>query len=135
MELKLTSENHEPLLKFYDPKGKWGPQWGNMPKMMQDLLRKLGIADHAPVWAFTSHHELVLTDTKDTGTWRVTVVVKKLEPTEEQFYRITHALHPPWWHATAFTKSPEEAASLVLEGLSRAANGKTRNITFNSAHT
>jgi hypothetical protein len=135
MELKLTSEGHKPLLEFYDPKRKWGPQWGNMPQMMQDLVRQLEIASHAPVWVFTSHHELLLTDTKDTGTWRVTVVVKELEPTKEQFYRVTYALDPPWWHATGYAKSPAEAAGLVLEGLSRAAKGKRRNIAFNSEYT
>ncbi len=59
----------------------------------------------------------------------------ELEPTNEEFYRVTYALDPPWWHATGDAKSPEGAVSLVLEGLERAARGKRRNIIFNSAST
>jgi hypothetical protein len=136
MKLKLISERAKPLLEFYDPKRKWGPQWGNMPQMMQDLILHLEEVDHSPVWAFTSHHELLLTETKDPRTWLVTIVVKGLDrPTAAQLYRVTYALEAPWWHATGFAKNPEGAARLVVEGLERAANRKQRNISFNSAYT
>jgi hypothetical protein len=136
MQLKQISEKAKTLLEFYDPQGKWGSQWGNMPKMMQDLVRHLEAVDHSPVWAFTSHHELLLTDTKDSRTWLVTILVKKLAgSTAEQLYRVTYALDAPWWHATGYANGVEDTARLVLEGLDRASRGKRRNILFNSAIT
>ena len=104
--------------------------------MMQDLIRQLEVTEHAPVWAFTSHHELLLTDTKDARTWLVTIVVTGLDgPTNELLYRITYALDPPWSHVTGYANSPEEATRLVLQGLERATRGKRRNVMLNSAYT
>lgn len=135
MELKLISGRKKTLLEFYDPK-RWPEQWGRMPEMMCELIRELEKVQRQPMSAYTSHHELLLTDSEDSRTWRVAVVVKpKDSDWKELLYRVTYALDAPWWHATGYAEDAQSAARLVVEGLDRAVSSKKRNILYNSSMT
>ncbi len=130
MELKpISGQRRKTLLEFYDPR-EWPSQWKRMPEMMSELIKTLESIDHEPVWVFTSHAELLFTDKDDYQDWQV--LVRIVEINDKQYYKITAAQDCPWHHLTGFTDKSNEAAQLVISGLSVAVVGKNRNIFLDS---
>ena len=130
MELKrITGQQSRTLLEFYDSK-EWPTQWKKMPEMMCRLIKSLELIDHDPVCVFTSHAELLLTSEDDYQNWQV--LVKIIEMDNNQYYKITAAQDNPWHHLTGFTDDHNQAAELVISGLSVSVIGKNRNIFLDS---
>lgn len=126
MELKrISGQQKRTLLEFYDPK-EWPSQWKKMPQMMCELVKSLELIDHEPVWVFTSHDELLFTNKDDYQDWQV--LVKIIEMDKKQYYKITAAQESPWHHLTGFKDNHNEAAELVVYGLSVSVIEKKRNI-------
>jgi hypothetical protein len=97
---------------------------------MLDLLNVLAEAEHAPVWAYTSHSMLLLAGEDDAGSWLVTAVCYRKEWMESHRFRITFALPDPWYAGVGFADTAADAAALVLAGLDQAAPSKRRNVTL-----
>ena len=130
MELKpISGQQGKSLLEFYNP-NEWPAQWKKMPEMMCELVKTLESIDHEPVWVFTSHAELLFTDKDDYQ--GLQVLVKIIEMDNKQYYKITAAQDDPWHHLTGFTDNHNEAAELVISGLSVSVIGKNRNIFLDS---
>ena len=130
MELKrISGQQGESLLEFFDPKN-WSAEWKKMPEMMCELIKTLESIDHEPVWVFTSHEELLFTNNDDYRDWRVLVKISEMD--NKQYYKITAAQDNPWHHLTGFSENNEDAAALVISGLSVSVIGKNRNIFMDS---
>ena len=130
MELKrISRQQKKTLLEFYDPK-EWPSQWKKMPEMMCGLIKSLELIDHKPVWVFTSHAELLFNNKDDYQDWQV--LVKIIEIDNKQYYKITATQDNPWHHLTGYTDNQNDAAKLVISGLSVSVIGKNRNIFLDS---
>jgi len=130
MELKLiTGQKGKTLLEFYSQE-KWPSNWGDMPKMMTELINQLYETDHPTIWVFTSHAELLFTNEDDYQHWQVLVTVVKMS--NQYLYKITAAQESPWHHLTGFADNAASATKLIISGLSVATIGKSRNIFLDS---
>ena len=130
MEIKrISGQQGRTLLEFYNP-NEWPDQWGKMPEMMCELIQKLHSIKHEPVWAFTSHAELLFTSKDDYNDWQVLVKIIKMDG--RQYYKITAAQKDPWHHLTGFADNYELASELIINGLSISVIGKNRNIFLDS---
>ncbi len=130
MEIRrISGQQNRTLLEFYNSK-EWPKHWGEMPKMMCDLIRFLDTISYKPVWAFTSHAELLLTDKDDYKQWQV--LVKVIDVDGKQLYKINVAQKHPWHHLTGFADKANKAAELIIKGLSIAESEMDRNIFLDS---
>ena len=91
--------------------------------MFRSLVHHLqNKVDHPPVYAFTSHQNLVLTDMDDYERWLVRIIVETWPEglSNMDRYEIHYPLAPPWEYGCGFAKTVEEATTLILDALNRA---------------
>jgi hypothetical protein len=130
MELRrITRQHPETLEEFFDP-AEWPYHSADGCQLMRSLLEHLKHADQPPVWAFTSHWSLVLTDADESGNWLMTIAIERENWMDRPRFKILCAAPDPWYATVGYAEEPTDAALLVVDGLRRAAPGKRRNVTF-----
>ena len=121
MELiRITAQSGRSLRQFYHPTRWSADQWAKLAAPMLELVTHLEEdVSHSPLWAFTSHEDLVFSAQDDyrQGTVRVHPLGKMHGGPAKARFEVCRPIDAPWSHAVGYAEDVQQAWRLIRDAL------------------